>query len=201
MQDTGCGSGQAPHAARRNPGWGADRGGGPTLGASGNVLRTITPSCAAVAPYLGYERPNRSPAVMSSPTLHGSANPRATNPVARELVDVPALAQALAALDSDQLSPLADALEQSRTCRTIGVADSPWLSVSEAAKRAGVTPETVHNWLSSRRLNRYGVPRRPLVDREELDAILRPLPTVVPRRQVRRSAHRPVSFSAQARAA
>jgi excisionase family DNA binding protein len=138
---------------------------------------------------------------MSSPNPHGWANARATNPATRELVDVPALAQALASLDSDQLSSLADALERSRTRKTAALADSPWLSVAEAAKVAGVTPKTVHNWLSARRLNRYGVPRRPLVDREELDALLRPVPAVVPRRHIRRSAERPVSFSAQARAA
>jgi hypothetical protein len=138
---------------------------------------------------------------MSATTPHLWADVRTTNPATRELVDVPALAQALAALNPDQLSSLADALERSRTRGTDDVADSPWLSVEEAAKLAGVSPKTVHNWLSARRLNRYGVPRRPGIDRGELDALLRPMPEVAPRRQLHRSAHRPVSFSAKARAA
>jgi excisionase family DNA binding protein len=138
---------------------------------------------------------------MSATTPLLGANARTMSPATRHLVDVPALAQALAALDPDQLSSLADALERSRTRGTTGIHDSPWLSVDEAARMAGVSPKTVHNWLSARRLNRYGVPRRPLVDREELDALLRPVPEVAPRHQLRRSARRPVSFSAKAKAA
>jgi excisionase family DNA binding protein len=138
---------------------------------------------------------------MSTTTPHLWANARTTNPAKRELVDVPALAQALAALDPDQLSSLADALERSRTRGTVVVVDSPWLSVEEAAKLAGVSPKTVHNWLSARRLNRYGVPRRPRIDRGELEALLRPVHEVGLRRELRRSARRPASFSAKARAA
>ncbi len=75
------------------------------------------------------------------------------------------------------------------------------MTVQEAVRRAGVTPKTVHNWLSEGRLVRPGVPRRPLVEREELEHLLRP-PT---RRAsgVYRSVPRggSVRFTARARAA
>jgi len=37
---------------------------------------------------------------------------------------------------------------------------------------AGVSPNTVHNWLSAGRLERFGVSGRPLVSRDEFEALI-----------------------------
>ena len=116
-------------------------------------------------------------------------------------LDVPALAQELALLRPDELAPLAEALDGARNSSRVSQELLPFMTVQEAARLAGVTPKTVHNWLCEGRLVRHGVPRRPLVDREELEHLLRP-----PARQVsgiRRSVPRggPVKFTARARAA
>lgn len=42
------------------------------------------------------------------------------------------------------------------------------VTVARAAELRGVSPKTIRNWLSSNRLTRYGDPRTPLVDRNEL---------------------------------
>jgi excisionase family DNA binding protein len=116
-------------------------------------------------------------------------------------LDVPALAHALALLGPHELAPLADALDGARNSSRVSQELLPFMTVQEAARRAGVSPKTVHNWLSDGRLVRHGVPRRPLVEREELEQLLRP-----PTRRVsgiRRSVPRggPVKFTARARAA
>jgi excisionase family DNA binding protein len=90
------------------------------------------------------------------------------------VVDIRALAHALALLGPDELTPLAEALERSRNPSGREVEHPPFLTVQEAARLAGVAPKTVHNWLSDGRLVRHGVPRRPLVDRKELEDLLRP---------------------------
>jgi excisionase family DNA binding protein len=101
------------------------------------------------------------------------------------VLDIRALAHALALLGPEGLTPLAEALERSRNLPVPQVEQRPFLTVQEAARLAGVTPKTIHNWLSSGRLVRHGVPRRPLVDRKELEDLLRPRT-----KQTRRIHHR-----------
>jgi len=49
---------------------------------------------------------------------------------------------------------------------------SELLTVDKAAELAGVNRRTVINWLSSGRLDRFGVNRRPLVSREQLEGLI-----------------------------
>jgi len=46
------------------------------------------------------------------------------------------------------------------------------LTVAHAAQLAGVSPKTVHNWLSAKRLRRLGVRGRPLISRVEIVALI-----------------------------
>lgn len=64
------------------------------------------------------------------------------------------------------------------------------MTFGEAGQMAGVSPRTVANWCSgaSPRLTRYGVPRRPLVSRAELLALVSPPAPVVAGKP-----HRPAS--------
>ena len=52
--------------------------------------------------------------------------------------------------------------------------DPDLVSVDRAAELAGVAPKTIANWVSGGRLTRHGVPRKPLVSRAELLALLAP---------------------------
>lgn len=65
-----------------------------------------------------------------------------------------------------------------------GATSPDLVGLDEAAALAGVSSRTIGNWCSRGRLTRYGVPRRPLVDREELLALLSP-PVVAPGRTPR----------------
>jgi hypothetical protein len=55
MPDTGRCSGQLPNAARSDPSWVADSDRGYPLNATRRVVRTTTPSCPTVTPYLDHE--------------------------------------------------------------------------------------------------------------------------------------------------
>jgi len=117
---------------------------------------------------------DHSQSEIDAPVADGAINSSLDDRRGPVIVDVAALAQALTDLSPQQLATLADALDRSRGQSGYPKDDRPWLSVGEAARLAGVRPKTVHNWLSTRRLTRYGVPRRPLVDRRELEDLLRP---------------------------
>ena len=49
---------------------------------------------------------------------------------------------------------------------------SPYLTLSEAAAYARCSKRTVQRWLDDEKLNRYGHGRRPLVCKDELEALL-----------------------------
>jgi hypothetical protein len=78
-------------------------------------------------------------------------------------------------LTDDQLRQIASAVA-SLLREEQSTAPPPMLGLDEAAALAGVTPRTISNWISRGRLTRYGVPRRPLVARDELLALLAPAP-------------------------
>jgi len=144
---------------------------------------------------------DHSQAEIDAPVAGRAINPSLDERKGPITVDVAALAQALADLSPQQLSTLADALDRSRGQSRYSEDDRPWLSVGEAARLAGVRPKTVHNWLSTRRLTRYGVPRRPLVDRRDLEDLLRPTVVEIAQRRPQPRARSVASFSARARAA
>jgi hypothetical protein len=53
------------------------------------------------------------------------------------------------------------------------VRERPYLTPAEAARVAGVSPRTIRAWFAAGRLRRHGgSPRRPLVERAELVALL-----------------------------
>jgi hypothetical protein len=122
-------------------------------------------------------------------------------PMSIVVLDVPALAKALALLSPEELESLADVLECARDRSPWRGELRPHLTVREAAGLAGVAPKTIQNWLSDGRLIRHGVPRRPLVDRVELENLLRPRESRIT--QIHRSAPKRGSarFTARARAA
>lgn len=49
----------------------------------------------------------------------------------------------------------------------------PFLSIAEAADFARVSPGTVRRWVAAKKLTRFEAGARVLVDRAELDALLR----------------------------
>ena len=49
---------------------------------------------------------------------------------------------------------------------------SPYFTLREAAAYARCHPRTIRRWLDGQRLTRYGVERKPLVRRDELEALL-----------------------------
>lgn len=105
-------------------------------------------------------------------------------------------------LDPADLETLAQRVAELLADRTPVAAPGPapdMLTVPQAAALLGVTPKTVTNYLSAGRLARGGVPKRPLVSREEVEALARGEARPRPAQRVRRPGPAGEAFTRRAR--
>lgn len=101
-------------------------------------------------------------------------------------------------LTPDELDAIAQRVADLLAERQVGDAAAPAqpdrLTVAEAAALARVTPSTVYRWLSEQKLTRHGSIGRVLIDRAELDALLRSGPPHRPRRAAQPRFSRPAQL-------